>query len=189
MADTFPPLIWLDMEMTGLDPDTEHVLEIATLVTNGELEILAEGPDLVIHQSDAILDNMGEWCHEHHGQSGLTQQSRSSTITLAEAERQTLDFLAAHCRPGEAPLCGNTIGQDRRFIVRHMPTLEAFVHYRNVDVSTIKELARRWYPTLPEFPKAQGHRALDDIRESLAELRYYRGRIFVQRLSEAEVLG
>ncbi|HVI00021.1 MAG TPA: oligoribonuclease [Enhygromyxa sp.] len=178
MADSNPPLIWLDMEMTGLDPDREHVLEIATLVTNGELEILAEGPDLVIHQPDEILDGMGEWCREHHGKSGLTAASRASVISLAEAEQRTLEFLAAWCQPGSSPLCGNTIGQDRRFLVKHMPALERFVHYRSVDVSTIKELCRRWYPTLPPHPKAETHRALDDIRESLAELRHYRHSIF-----------
>jgi oligoribonuclease len=180
MADPYPPLIWLDMEMTGLDPDREHVLEIATLVTNAELEVLAEGPDLVVHQPDAILDGMGEWCREHHGQSGLTAASRASTITLADAERLTLEFLARFCQPGSSPLCGNTIGQDRRFLVRHMPALERFVHYRSIDVSTIKELCRRWYPTLPGYPKAETHRALDDIRESLGELRHYRERVFRQ---------
>jgi len=178
MTDASPPLIWIDMEMTGLDPDTEHVLEIATIITTGELEIIAEGPDIVVHQPDAVLEAMGEWCREHHGQSGLTAQCRASTITLAEAERQTLAFLAGHCQPGQSPLCGNTIGQDRRFMARHMPTLEAFVHYRNVDVSTIKELCRRWYPALPGYAKAGSHRALDDIRESLAELRYYREHVF-----------
>jgi oligoribonuclease len=178
MPDPYPPLIWLDMEMTGLDPDREHVLEIATLVTNTELEVLAEGPDLVVHQPDAILDGMGEWCREHHGKSGLTAASRASTITLAEAEQRTLEFLARYCQPGGSPLCGNTIGQDRRFLVRHMPALERFVHYRSIDVSTIKELCRRWYPALPSYPKAETHRALDDIRESLGELRYYRERVF-----------
>jgi oligoribonuclease len=178
MADPNPPLIWLDMEMTGLDPDTEHVLEIATIVTDAQLEILAEGPDLVIHLSDEILDGMGEWCREHHGQSGLTAASRASTISLAEAERLTLEFLADHCMPGLSPLCGNSIGQDRRFIVRHMPALDRFVHYRSVDVTSIKELAQRWYPALPGYAKAEAHRALDDIRESLGELRYYRQQVF-----------
>jgi oligoribonuclease len=173
------PLIWLDMEMTGLDPDTDHVLEIATLITDGELEILAEGPDLVVHQDDAILDGMGDWCREHHGASGLTAAVRASTVSLAEAEARTLAFLRQHCQPGTVPLCGNTIGQDRRFLVRHMPELERFFHYRSVDVSTIKELVRRWYPKLPNSPKTESHRALDDIRESVAELRYYRQHVFV----------
>lgn len=177
------PLIWLDMEMTGLDPKTDVVLEIATLVTTAELELIAEGPDLVIHQPDSVLDNMSAWCIEHHGQSGLTAACRASTISLAEAERLTLEFLAKHCQPGRAPLCGNTIGQDRRFMVEYMPALDRFVHYRSVDVSTIKELCRRWYPTLPDHPKAETHRALEDIRESVAELRYYRERVFVPQLA------
>lgn len=173
------PLIWLDMEMTGLDPETDQVLEIATLITDGELELIAEGPDLVVHQADAVLEAMGEWCREHHGASGLTAAVRASTVSLAEAEARTLAFLAKHCQAGVVPLCGNTIGQDRRFLVRHMPALDRFFHYRSVDVSTIKELTRRWYPSLPSFPKAQGHRALDDIRESVAELKYYRQHVFV----------
>ena len=177
-ADPNPLLIWLDMEMTGLNPETEHILEIATLVTNSELEIIAEGPDLVVHQSDEILAAMGEWCQQHHGASGLTEASRSSTISVAEAEARTLEFLSQHCRPGFSPLCGNTIGQDRRFIVRYMPKLDVFLHYRSVDVSSIKELARRWYPKAPILPKAESHRALDDIRESLAELRHYRKHVF-----------
>jgi oligoribonuclease len=172
------PLIWLDMEMTGLDPDTDHVLEIATLITDGELELVAEGPDLVVHQPDAVLDAMGDWCREHHGASGLTAAVRASTVSLAEAEARTLEFLRRHCGPGTVPLCGNTIGQDRRFLVRHMPELERFFHYRSVDVSTIKELVRRWYPKLPSVPKAESHRALDDIRESVAELRWYRQHVF-----------
>jgi oligoribonuclease len=178
IADPYPPLIWLDMEMTGLEPDTDHVLEIATLVTNANLEVLAEGPDIVVHQPDEILDGMGEWCIEHHGASGLTEACRRSTISLAEAEAQTIEFLQRFCQPGKSPLCGNSIGQDRRFIVRFMPELAKFLHYRSVDVTTIKELAWRWYPQLPGIAKAETHRALDDIRESLAELRYYRASVF-----------
>jgi oligoribonuclease len=178
MADPYPPLIWLDMEMTGLEPDTDHVLEIATLVTNAELEVLAEGPDIAIHQPDEILDGMGEWCREHHGASGLTEQCRRSTISLAEAEAQTIEFLERFCERGKSPLCGNSIGQDRRFIVRYMPELAKFLHYRSVDVTTIKELAWRWYPQLPGIAKAESHRALDDIRESVAELRHYRATVF-----------
>ncbi len=177
-ADTHPPLIWLDMEMTGLDPDTEQVLEIATLITNADLEVIAEGPDIVVHQSDAILEGMDTWCTEHHGASGLSQAVRDSKIDLAQAEAETLAFIRAHCEPGKSPLCGNSIGQDRRFLVRHMPTLEAFLHYRVVDVSTIKELCRRWYPDLQAHPKAETHRALDDIRESIGELRHYRSQVF-----------
>ncbi|KIG15615.1 3'-to-5' oligoribonuclease [Enhygromyxa salina] len=185
MADPHPPLIWIDMEMTGLDPDTEKVLEIATLITNADLELIAEGPELVIHQPDEVLDAMGEWCVEHHGASGLTELARASTLTVEEAERQTLAFVQAHCPPGQSPLCGNTIGQDRRFLVRHMPALERFFHYRSVDVTTLKELCQRWYPTLPGIAKAETHRALDDIRESIAELRYYREHMFVKTTAHA----
>jgi oligoribonuclease len=178
MVDPYPALIWLDMEMTGLDPDCDHVLEIATLVTNADLEVLAEGPDIVVHQPDEILDGMGEWCREHHGRSGLTEASRRSTIGLAEAEAQTLAFLERLCERGKSPLCGNSIGQDRRFIYRHMPALAQFLHYRSIDVTTVKELARRWYPQVPSAPKTESHRALDDIRESLQELRHYRASVF-----------
>lgn len=178
MVDPYPPLIWLDMEMTGLDPDRDHVLEIATLVTNADLEVLAEGPDIVVHQSDEILDGMGEWCREHHGRSGLTEASRRSTVSLAQAEAQTLAFLERLCERGKSPLCGNSIGQDRRFIYRHMPALAQFLHYRSIDVTTVKELARRWYPHVSSAPKTESHRALDDIRESLEELRHYRASVF-----------
>lgn len=178
MHDDNAPLIWLDMEMTGLDPDADCVLEIATLVTNGDLEVIAEGPDIVIHQPDQVLDAMGLWCREHHGSSGLTEASRRSKVTEADAEAQTLEFLARFCEPGKSPLCGNSIGQDRRFIYRYMPKLADFLHYRSIDVSTVKELARRWYPLLPSAVKAEAHRALDDIRESVAELRHYRASVF-----------
>jgi len=179
MTDPQPPLIWLDMEMTGLDPDTDHVLEIATLITDGDLKIIAEGSNIVVHQNDKTLDSMNDWCREHHGASGLTDACRRSTISSVEAEGQTLAFVKAHCEPGKSPLCGDTIGQDRRFLVRHMPTLSAFFDYRSVDVSTIKELCNRWYPTLAEMHKHETHRAFGDIRESLAELRYYRERVFI----------
>lgn len=173
------PLVWMDLEMSGLDPDHCAILEIATIITDAELGIIAEGPDLVIHQSDAVLDAMDEWCTQHHGDSGLTAAVKASTVSLVDAEAQTLAFIAQHCGPRQAPLCGNTIWQDRRFLVRHMPTLEAHLHYRLVDVSTIKELARRWYPKLEAPKKAESHRALDDIRESIAELRFYREHLFV----------
>ncbi|MCA9688691.1 MAG: oligoribonuclease, partial [Myxococcales bacterium] len=174
MASDLPPLVWLDLEMTGLDPDSCRILEIATIVTDGELTILGEGPDLVIHQPEDVLSAMGEWCTKQHGESGLTAQVRASTLSVEEAERRTLEFLAAHCQPGLSPLCGNTIGQDRRFLVRYMPALADFLHYRSVDVSSIKELCRRWYPDLPSPTKRESHRALDDIRESIAELAHYR---------------
>lgn len=172
------PLVWMDLEMSGLDPDHCTILEIATIVTDAELRIIAEGPDLVIHHDDAVLDAMDEWCTKHHGASGLTAAVKASTISLAEAEAQTLAFVAEHCAPRSSPLCGNTIWQDRRFLVRYMPTLDAHLHYRLVDVSTIKELSRRWYPDLKAPPKSDSHRALDDIRESIAELAFYRGSVF-----------
>jgi oligoribonuclease len=168
----------MDLEMSGLDPDRCAILEIATLVTDAELEVLAEGPDIVVHQSDEVLAAMDEWCTKHHGESGLTAQVQASSVSLAEAERLTLEFVAAHCPAKQSPLCGNTIWQDRRFLVGHMPQLEAHLHYRLVDVSTIKELVKRWYPDLKAPGKAESHRALDDIRESIAELRFYREHVF-----------
>lgn len=177
-SEDHPPLIWIDMEMSGLDPETCHVLEIATIVTDAELQIVAEGPDLVVHQPDEVLDAMDEWNTTHHGQSGLTQAVKDSKISLAQAEQQTLEFLREHCPAGKSPLCGNSIGQDRRFIVKYMPALSDFLHYRSVDVSTIKELARRWYPALEAPPKREAHRALDDIKESIEELRFYRASVF-----------
>jgi len=164
--------------MSGLDPEQCTILEIATLVTDAELNIVAEGPELVIHHEDAVLDAMDEWCTKHHGQSGLTAQVKASTISLEQAESLTLDFIAAHCAARTAPLCGNTIWQDRRFLGRYMPKLDAHLHYRLVDVSTIKELARRWYPKLEAPAKSDSHRAMDDIRESIAELRFYRANLF-----------
>ncbi|WLD57698.1 oligoribonuclease [Salinispirillum sp. LH 10-3-1] len=168
-------LVWIDLEMTGLDPEKERIIEIATIVTDADLNILAEGPELVIHQPKSLLDAMDEWCVKHHGESGLTQRVIESSISDAEAEAQTLAFLQEWVTPGKSPLAGNTIGQDRRFLVKYMPKLEAFVHYRNLDVSTLKELAKRWKPGIIDgFKKHNSHRALDDIRESIEELRYYR---------------
>lgn len=172
------PLVWMDLEMSGLDPDRCVILEIATIVTDAELEVIAEGPDIVVHQDDAVLEAMDEWCTQHHGASGLTAQVRASKVSQAQAEAQTLAFVAAHTTPRGSPLCGNTIWQDRRFLIQHMPQLEAHLHYRLIDVSTIKELARRWYPGLEPPRKSDRHRALDDIRESIAELRFYREQIF-----------
>jgi oligoribonuclease len=168
----------MDLEMSGLDPDRCAILEIATIVTDAELQVIAEGPDLVIHHDDSVLAAMDEWCTTHHGQSGLTAAVQASTISLAEAEARTLEFVAAHTVAKGSPLCGNTIWQDRRFLVKHMPTLDAHLHYRLVDVSTIKELARRWYPHVRAPSKSDAHRALDDIRESIAELRFYREQVF-----------
>lgn len=173
-----PSLVWIDLEMSGLDPDTCEILEIATLITDGELELIAEGPDLVIHQPDPVLAAMDAWCTQQHGNSGLTAQVRASSVSLAEAEALSLDFIRAHCPPGRSPLCGNSIGHDRRFLLRHMPQLAAYLHYRSIDVSSVKELARRWYPDTAPPRKGETHRALDDIRESIAELRHYRATIF-----------
>ncbi len=174
-----PPLVWIDMEMSGLDPKTCRILEIATLVTNGDLEVIAEGPDIVVHQPDEVLDAMDAWCTEHHGDSGLTAAVRASKISPADAEAQTLDFLREHTTDGASPLCGNSIYQDRRFIVEYMPALDRFLHYRLVDVSSIKELSRRWYPDLVTPGKKESHRAMGDIRESIEELRFYRDKLFV----------
>lgn len=184
MAIDAENLVWIDLEMTGLDPDSDRILEIATLVTNKQLQVLAEGPMIAIHQSDAVLAAMGEWCTRQHGQSGLTQRVRDSRTGEAEAERQTLEFLSQYLPPNSSPMCGNSICQDRRFLVRHMPQLERFFHYRNLDVSTLKELARRWAPTVASgFTKESTHLALADIRDSVAELRYYRERLFRPELA------
>lgn len=173
LADT--NLIWIDLEMTGLDPEKEVIIEIATIVTDADLNILAEGPSIVIHQPDEILDAMDEWCTNQHGKSGLTQRVRESAISEREAELATLEFLQKYVPKGSSPICGNSIGQDRRFLVKYMPELEAYFHYRNLDVSTLKELARRWKPeVLNGFTKQATHLALDDIRDSIAELQHYR---------------
>ncbi|HEY8431912.1 MAG TPA: oligoribonuclease [Sandaracinaceae bacterium] len=174
-------LVWIDLEMSGLDPSRERILEIATIVTDGQLEIVAEGPELVIHQPDAVLDAMDEWNRSHHGSSGLVERVRASTITEAEAEDRTLAFLRSHVGERSAPLAGNSVHQDRLFLARYMPRLERYLHYRNVDVSTVKELVRRWYPKAFDArpTKKATHRALDDIRESIEELRYYRRAVFV----------
>jgi oligoribonuclease len=171
-------LIWLDMEMSGLEPSTCVPLEVATIVTDSQLNILAEGPNLVISQPDSILDGMDEWNTEHHGASGLTQAVKDSTISCAQAESETLAFLEKWCIAGASPLCGNSIGQDRRFIRKYMPNLENFLHYRVIDISSLKELCARWYgATAPS--KQECHRALDDIQESIEELRYYQEHYFI----------
>jgi oligoribonuclease len=173
-------LVWIDMEMTGLDAERERVIEIAVIVTEGDLSPVAEGPDLVIHQPDAILDAMDEWNRTHHGESGLTAKVRASSVSEAEAEAEVVAFLRNHCVEKRAVLAGNSIHQDRRFIRRYMPKLDAFLHYRQVDVSSVKELVKRWYPeVMAKSPvKKETHRALDDIRESIEELRYYRENAF-----------
>lgn len=168
-------LVWMDMEMTGLDPDRDTVLEIATLVTDDDLNIIAEGPVFAVSQHEATLAGMDEWNQRTHAESGLLDRVRKSGVSLADAESQTLQFIKAHVGEKTAPLCGNTVWQDRRFLFRHMPTLEAYLHYRIIDVSTLKELARRWQPAIASgFRKQGAHTALADIRESLDELRYYR---------------
>ena len=168
-------LVWMDLEMTGLDPDKDRIIEIATVITDKHLNELAEGPVLAVHQPDAVLDAMDEWNTEHHGNSGLTQRVRESTLDVAEAERLTLEFVAQWVPSGKSPLCGNSICQDRRFLFRYMPKLEAWCHYRNLDVSTVKLLAGMWAPEVKESVQKSGtHLALADIRESIEELRHYR---------------
>jgi len=173
-------LIWIDLEMTGLRPDRDSIIEIATVVTDRDLNVVAEGPVLAIHQSEAVLATMDDWNQRQHGGSGLLARVRASQIDAATAEQHTLAFLAAHVPSGASPMCGNSICQDRRFLARWMPALEAHFHYRNLDVSTLKELAARWYPQLgAQFSKRATHLALADIHESIAELRFYRERLFV----------
>lgn len=168
-------LVWIDLEMTGLDPERERIIEVATLVTDGDLQVIAEGPVIAVHQSDNLLAGMDEWNTRTHGGSGLTERVRNSRIETGEAERQTLDFLRQYVAPGTSPMCGNSIHQDRRFLEREMPELWAFFHYRNLDVSTLKELAKRWNPgALEGFSKRNVHLAMDDIKESIAELAHYR---------------
>ncbi|HHF2887622.1 TPA: oligoribonuclease [Vibrio diabolicus] len=172
-------LIWVDLEMTGLDPETHKIIEIASIVTDSELNILAEGPVLAIHQPEEELEKMDDWCTNTHTASGLVERVRNSKISEQDAVAQTIEFLEKWVPKGASPICGNSIGQDRRFLYKHMPELEEFFHYRYVDVSTLKELARRWQPeVLNGFTKQGTHLALDDIRESIAELKYYRGTIF-----------
>ncbi|HEX4023671.1 MAG TPA: oligoribonuclease [Steroidobacteraceae bacterium] len=173
-------LIWIDLEMTGLLPQSDQIIEIATVVTDKHLNIIAEGPEFVIHQPDEVLARMDAWNQRQHSNSGLVGRVRSSRMTAAEAERQTLLFLSMHVPPGVSPMCGNSICQDRRFLARLMPELERFFHYRNLDVSTLKELARRWMPSvLNGLQKQSAHQARADINESISELRHYRQHMFV----------
>jgi oligoribonuclease len=168
-------LVWLDCEMTGLQPETDRVIEIAVVVTNSDLSIRVEGPVFAIHQSDALLNGMDAWNKGTHGRSGLIERVKASEVNEAQAERELIAFLSRYVPKGKVPLCGNSIGQDRRFLVNYMPKLEAFFHYRNVDVSTFKELARRWKPAVcASFKKAQRHTALADVHESIDELIHYR---------------
>ena len=182
MADTQPllpksdtNLVWLDCEMTGLDPERDRIIEIAVVVTNSDLSVRVEGPVFVVHQSDALLDQMDAWNKGTHGKSGLTDRVRASTTTEAQAEEALIAFISRYVAANGSPMCGNSIGQDRRFLVKYMPRLEAFFHYRNLDVSTLKELAKRWSPAVhAAFKKQQRHTALADVHESIDELDHYR---------------
>src|SRR6266849_6151651 len=168
-------LIWIDMEMTGLQPDSDRIIEIAMLVTDPQLEVLAEGPVLVVHQPDEVLEGMDSWNRSTHKKTGLIERVRAASMSEADAERAALEFLGQHVPAGNSPMCGNSICQDRRFLARWMPKLEAYFHYRNLDVSTLKELARRWKPELMKgFTKEGKHEAMADILESIAELKFYR---------------
>lgn len=168
-------LVWIDLEMTGLDPNRERIIEVATIVTDADLNVIAEGPVLAVHQPDSLLAGMDEWNQRTHGESGLVERVKKSAVDTAEAERRTLEFLREHVTPGTSPVCGNSVHQDRRFLEREMPELLAFFHYRNLDVSTVKELAKRWNPgALAGFSKRNVHLAMEDIKESIAELAHYR---------------
>jgi oligoribonuclease len=174
-------LIWIDLEMTGLYPETDVIIEIATIVTDKDLNFIAEGPELAIHQSVETMAAMDEWNTNQHGGSGLTQRVKQSPISTRDAELATIEFLQQHVDKGASPICGNSIGQDRRFLVKYMPELEDYFHYRNLDVSTIKELAKRWRPAaLDGFDKKGSHLALDDVKDSIAELAHYRKTFFIQ---------
>lgn len=179
MAQDSNNLIWIDLEMTGLDTDRDKIIEIATVVTNSALEVLEEGPVLAIHQNDEILERMDSWNKDQHGKSGLIERVRSSPLTEVDAQDITLDFVKKYVPPYTSPMCGNSVCQDRRFLHRCMPELERYFHYRNMDVSTIKELARRWAPGVHQsFSKKSSHLAMDDVRDSVRELRHYREYFF-----------
>jgi oligoribonuclease len=182
-------LVWVDMEMSGLLPETDRILEIAMIVTDGDLNIIAEGPVLVVHQEDAVLDRMDAWNKGTHGKSGLIDKVKASTLSEADVEAECLAFLKQHVKSSISPMCGNTIHQDRRFMNRYMPKLEAYFHYRNIDVSTIKELCKRWQPEVAKgFSKQQAHTALADIIESVEELRYYREKLFIPTVGDEPIV-
>ena len=181
-------LVWLDLEMTGLDPKRCKILEIAAVITDPELKVIAESRAIAIHYSSKILNSMESWSQFHHKKSGLTEECRASKISLKKAEKEILDFLKEHCKEKASPLCGNTIWQDRRFLVKYMPKLESYLHYRMIDVSSIKELVKRWYPADHKMPreKKQTHRVMNDILESIDELRHYRSKVFVPASRHSE---
>lgn len=172
-------LIWIDLEMTGLDPEKHVILEIASVVTDDNLEIVAEGPDIAIHHPKETLLTMEQWSKTQHTSSGLIDRVEASPYHCRKAEEMTLEFLSHYSKKGLSPLCGNSVWQDRRFLARYMPSLNEFLHYRNIDVSSIKELVKRWYPALPHFKKQKAHQASIDIKESIGELKYYRQRVFL----------
>lgn len=181
MARSNPNLVWMDLEMSGLEPEKDVILEIATIVTDANLNILEEGPVLAVHQPLNVFECMDDWNTRHHNQSGLVERCKKSQYSLADCENETLRFIKKYTVEKGNVLCGNSITQDRRFLYKYMPKLSNWLNYRNVDVSSIKELTFRWYPNLPEFQKMESHKALDDIRESIAELQYYRKTIFKEK--------
>lgn len=172
-------LIWIDLEMTGLDPEKHVIVDIASIITDGQLNTVAIGPELAINYPEDVLSLMDDWSKGHHQASGLLDRVRASLYSCKLAEQGTLDFVSGYCKKKASPLCGNSVWQDRLFLLRHMPLLNDFLHYRNIDVSSVKELCKKWYPTLPPFQKQKSHLAMDDIKESIEELKYYRQRIFV----------
>ena len=171
-------LIWIDLEMTGLDPEKHVIVEIATIVTDEQLNIVAEGPEIAITHPENILAEMEEWSREHHQASGLLDRVKASPYICRQAEQETIDFVSQHCRKNQSPLCGNSVWQDRLFLLKHMPRLEDFLHYRIIDVSSIKELVKKWYPSLPYFKKQNDHLAMKDIKASIEELKFYRQNVF-----------
>lgn len=173
-------LVWMDLEMSGLEPETDTILEVATIVTDEQLNLIEEGPNLVIHHELPVLQRMDEWCTKQHQKSGLWERVLNSSITLLEAETITLEFIKKHCELRASPLCGNSIHQDRRFLYKYMPQLSQYLHYRNIDVSTLKELGKMWYPQIPTLEKSGTHLALSDIHESIREMKYYREKLFIR---------
>jgi len=178
MADREQRMVWIDLEMTGLDIEKESIIEIATIITDGELNILAHGPNVAITVDESLIEGMDEWNTTHHFGSGLVKRIREQGVDLSEAENMTLDFLKEWVDPNTAPLCGNSVWNDRRFLEKEMPLVAEYLHYRMIDVSTVKELARRWYPEVDKYPKKGAHLALDDIIESVEELDYFRSKVF-----------